>query len=214
MKTPALAVSMLLAVPAAAAGQQLRLAIMGAGSDYREQSASLAFDGTGGAGRVEIAAGRFTVAATGSRLSFVRTATAAVDAEPFVWKELDLTGRFRLVSIVSVEVGAMRRWIEPDRAAQAVRVAKVGLRADYPLAPGADAGLRAGYLTGATFSGGGAAKAGLALGFGLSYGAKRRGPRITADYDFLRINRETTIGNRIPVPIQSSTARVGLLLIL
>jgi hypothetical protein len=200
-------------LPSAAFAQSVRVALFGAGGDYREQSAALAFDGKGGAGRVEVSVGRFGLSATGSRLSYTRGTTAAPDAEPFVAKELEVTGRIRVVSVVSLEAGAIRRWITPDRAAQAVRVGRVGLRADYGLAPGADAKLRAAYLTRASFSGGGSAEAGVGLGFGLSYGAKRRGPRITADYDFLRINRETAVGGLSPVPIQSSTARLGVLLI-
>lgn len=210
--------AVILSWPSVASGQEVgrvRLAVFGAGSEYREQSAALAFGGSGAAGRLEIAAGRFGVSVTGSRLAFTRASTAALDAEPFALKDLDFTGRARIVSVISLEVGAYRRWIEPDRAAQSLQAGKVGLRADYRLAPGADAGLRASYLGGSKFSGGGSAKAGVALGFALSYGAKRRGVRIVVDYDFLRINRETMVGGaRVAVPVQSSTARLGALLIL
>jgi hypothetical protein len=204
----------ILATPAQVAGQQLRIALYGAGGDYREQSSALAFDGKGAAGRLELSAGRFGLSVAGSRLSFDRAATAAPDAEAFVGKELEVAGRFRLVSLVGVEVGILRRSVEPDQAAQAIQVAKLGLRGDYPLAPGAEASLRAAYLAGAKFSGGGSASGGVGLGFGLSYGAKRRGARITVDYDFVRVNRETTAGGPVAVPIQSSTARLGLLLLL
>lgn len=201
--------------PSGIAAQHLRLSIAAAGGDYREQSAALAFAGTGGTGQVDLTAGRFGLTVRGTQLDFSRSETAAPDAEAFRLRELDVRARARLVSIVGIEAGGFRRWIEPGGAAQAVEAARAGLRADYGLAPGADGNLRAGLVTGARFSGGGTADLGMALGFGLSYGARGRGLRLTVDYEFLRLDRQTSgpLGT-VGVPVQSSTARLGLALVL
>jgi len=195
--------------------QNVRLSVFATARDYREQSAALAFAGKGGSARLDLSLGRMGVSVTGARISLERSAAAAPDAEPFSLSEVDAAVRFRVVSIVSVEAGGFRRWVDPEPAAQSVSAGRIGIRADYRLAPGADAGIRAGFVGGARFSGGGTAKRGLLLGFGLSYGAARRGVRLTADYDFLRIDRETAgpLGT-IAVPIQSHTARLGLALLL
>ncbi|MFN0180551.1 MAG: hypothetical protein ACKVZ0_17255 [Gemmatimonadales bacterium] len=203
-----------LAVASAGQAQQVRLAAFGAGSDYREQSSALAFGGRGVGASFELRLGRFGVAATGSRLQYRRVESAALDVEDFEAADLEVSVRVRLASLIGLEAGSIRRWVTPDQAAQSVGATRVGVRADYALAPGADASLRGGLVVGAKFSGGGSAKTGVSLGFGLSYGARRRGVRLVVDYDFLRINRETlgTIGIQ-PVPLQSSTARLGAMVV-
>ncbi|MGE0554354.1 MAG: hypothetical protein AB7R55_13080 [Gemmatimonadales bacterium] len=195
------------------AAQRLRLTAFGAGSQYREQTAALSFDGKGFAGRLDLAVGRLGLTVTGSRLDFSESGGAAHGLEPFELAEIDAAARLRLVSVVSIEVGGIRRWATPELAAQSFRAARIGLRGDYGIAAGADASLRAGALGGASFSGGGTADLGLLLGFGLSYGARDRGVRLTIDYEFLRLDRETAVpGGPARVPIQSSTARLGLML--
>lgn len=190
------------------------LAIFGAGSDYREQSAALAFGGRGIGGKAELAWGRFGISVTGSTVDFRPEPTAAPDLEAFKAADLEVSIRLRVASMVSLEGASIHRWVTPDRAAQALNAKRFGIRADYRLAPGADGQLRGGLVAGSTFSGGGSAKTGVSLGFGLSYGARRRGVRLIVEYDFLRINRETTgpIGTQA-VPLQSSTARLGALLV-
>ena len=194
--------------------QGVGLAVFGAGSDYREQSSALAFGGRGIGGKADLTWGRFGISAMASTADFRPGPTAAPDLEAFKAVDLEVSVRLRVASVVSLEAASIRRWVTPDRAAQALDAKRFGVRADYRLAPGADAQLRGGLVAGSTFSGGGSAKTGVSLGFGLSYGARRRGVRLIVEYDFLRINRETTgpIGPQ-PVPLQSSTGRLGALLV-
>jgi hypothetical protein len=211
---PGVVAAVALALADSGSAQTVRLALLASGGDYREQSAALSFDGAGVTGQLEIRKGRFRISARGARLEFNRAELAAADIEDFEQRELDLTGSVRLVSVVSIEAGALRRWVAPERAAQAVSVGRIGLRGDYPIAPGADGNLRVAALGGARFSGQGTAKLGIGLGFGLSYGARRRGVRMVIDYDFVRLDRETTgAAGLVSVPVQSSIARVGVALL-
>ena len=115
------------------------------------------------------------------------------------------------MSVVSVEAGYMKRWVDPTRAAQSLSAATLGVRAAYPLAPGAEVAVRTAYVAGTDFSGGGSAPFGIELGLSAAYGPGSGRFRVTGDYEFQRIDRRTDqSGSRLSVPIQSSFARVGL----
>ncbi len=113
--------------------------------------------------------------------------------------------------VIAVEAGYMRRWVDPSRAAQSLSAATLGVRADYPLAPGAEVAVRTAYVAGTGFTGGGSAPFGIELGLSAAYGPGSGRLRLTGDYEFQRIDRRTTQnGTPLSVPIQSSFARFGL----
>ena len=115
------------------------------------------------------------------------------------------------MSVVAIEAGYMRRWVDPSRAAQSLSAATMGVRAAYPLAPGAQVTVRTAYVAGTDFTGGGSAPFGIELGLSAAYGPGSGRFRVTGDYEFQRIDRRTyQNGSRLSVPIQSSLARVGL----
>jgi DNA gyrase/topoisomerase IV subunit A len=115
------------------------------------------------------------------------------------------------MSLVGVEAGYFRRSTAPSRAAQSFSAATLGLRAAYPLAPGADVALRTAYVGGMDFTGGGSAPFGIELGLSAAYGPGSGRVRVTGDYQFQRIDRRTDQnGTRLSVPIQSSVARLAL----
>jgi hypothetical protein len=119
--------------------------------------------------------------------------------------------RVRVARTLGVEAGYLQRTIAPEPAAQSVGALRLGSYATYPLAPGADLGLRASYLGGAHFSGGGSAPFGVELGLGVSYGPGSGRYRATGDFELQRLDRSTTVsGEKISVPIQSTVARVGV----
>jgi hypothetical protein len=87
----------------------------------------------------------------------------------------------------------------------------LGLRAAYPLAPGAVVAVRTSYVAGTDVTGGGSAPFGIELGLSAGYGPGSGRFRATGDYDFQRIDRHTDqTGTHLSVPIQSSVARLGL----
>jgi hypothetical protein len=118
---------------------------------------------------------------------------------------------FKAVSLVAVEAGFFRRSIAPGRAAQSYSAATLGVRAAYPLAPGASVALRTAYVASTDFTGGGSAPFGIELGLSAAYGPGSGRFRLTGDFDFQRIDRHTDQGGgELSVPIQSSLARFGV----
>ena len=118
---------------------------------------------------------------------------------------------FRATTLVALEAGVFRRSIAPGRAAQSYSAATLGVRAAYPLAPGADVALRTAYVASTDFTGGGSAPFGIELGLSAAYGPGSGRFRLTGDFDFQRIDRRTDQeGGRVSVPIQSSVARIGV----
>jgi hypothetical protein len=115
------------------------------------------------------------------------------------------------MSLVGVEAGFFRRSTAPSRAAQSYSAVTLGLRAAYPLAPGADVAIRTAYVAGSDFTGGGSAPFGIELGLTAAYGPGSGRVRLTGDFEFQRIDRRTDQnGTRLSVPIQSSLARLAL----
>ena len=112
---------------------------------------------------------------------------------------------------ISAEVGGLSRTMEPEHAAQSMRAWRAGGVFLQPLAPGADLAVRAAYLGATHFGGGGTAPFGMDVGLAVSYGPGAGRYRLTAEYEFQRVDRRTTIGGQqIDVPIQSAIARIGV----
>jgi hypothetical protein len=180
-------------------------------TDYREQATFLHFRGSGPTAVLNMARGRIALRAEASHLSLDPTGDASNSLEGFTADQFSVRLGVRTYSVVAVEAGWFRRSIAPSRAAQSYSALTLGLKAAYPLAPGADIGLRTAYVAGSDFTGGGSAPFGIELGLAAAYGPGSGRFRVTGDFDFQRIDRRTDQnGTRLSVPIQSSMARVGL----
>jgi hypothetical protein len=178
--------------------QQLRVGGGYAFIDYREQATFLHFSGSGPAATLEVERGRFAL-------------RAASSLESFTADQFSVRVGVRTYGLVAIEAGWFQRSIAPSRAAQSYSALTLGLRAAYPLAPGADVALRTAYVAGNDFTGGGSAPFGIELGLAAAYGPGSGRFRVTGDFDFQRIDRKTDgSGTELSVPIQSSVARLGL----
>jgi hypothetical protein len=191
--------------------QQVTLGAGYALADYREQADFLHFTGGGPSATVAVESGRLALRVDASHLNLDPEENAAPAFEPFTFDQLNIRLGFRAVSVVRIEAGYMKRWVDPTRAAQSLSAATLGVRAAYPLAPGAEVAVRTAYVAGTDFSGGGSAPFGIEVGLSAVYGTGSSRFRITGDYEFQRIDRRTDQGgSRLSVPIQSSLARFGL----
>ena len=191
--------------------QQVTLGAGYALADYREQADFLHFTGRGPTAMVAVERGRLALRVDGWHLDLDPAEDAATPLEPFTLDQLNVRLGVRAMSVVSIEAGYMRRWVDPSRAAQSLSAATLGVRAAYPLAPGAQVTVRTAYVAGTDFTGGGSAPFGIELGLSAAYGPGSGRFRVTGDYEFQRIDRRThQNGVRLSVPIQSSLARVGL----
>jgi hypothetical protein len=180
-------------------------------ADYREQATFLHFRGSGPTAALSVERGRIALRAEASHLSLEPAGDASSALEEFTADQYSVRVGFRTYSVVAIEAGWLRRSIAPSRAAQSYSALTLGMRAAYPLAPGADIGLRTAYVAGSDFTGGGSAPFGIELGLAVSYGPATGRFRVTGDFDFQRIDRRTDQnGTRLSVPIQSSVARLGL----
>jgi hypothetical protein len=193
------------------AAQQITLGAGYALADYQEQAAFLHFKGSGPTAALTVERGRVALRVDASHLDLDPPDDAVSSLEAFKVDQFNVRLGVRAMSLVSVEAGYFRRATAPSRAAQAYSAATLGIRAAYPLAPGADVAVRSAYVAGMDFSGGGSAPFGIELGLSAAYGPGSGRYRITGDYEFQRIDRRTEQnGTRLSVPIQSSMARLGL----
>jgi hypothetical protein len=191
--------------------QQVTLGAGYALADYREQAGFLHFTGGGPSAMVAVERGRLALRVDGWHLNMDPEKNAAPPLEPFTLDQVNIRLGLRAVSVVRIEAGYMKRWVDPSRAAQSLSAASLGVGAAYPLAPGAEVAVRTAYVAGTGFSGGGSAPFGVELGLSATYGPGSGRFRLTGDYEFQRIDRRTDQGGtRLSVPIQSSLARVGL----
>jgi hypothetical protein len=191
--------------------QQVTLGAGYAFSDYREQADFLHFRGAGPSVLLTVEHGRLALRADAWHLSMDPTGEAAAGLESFTVDEINVRLGVRAVSVLALEAGYLCRSVAPSRAAQSYSAATLGLRAAYPLAPGAEVAVRTSYVAGTDFTGGGSAPFGIELGLSAVYGPGSGRFRVTGDYEFQRIDRRTDQnGSRVSVPIQSSVARLGL----
>lgn len=209
MRLAPLFVALTLAAPLSA--QQVTLGAGYALSDYREQADFLHFRGSGPTATLGVERGRLSLRADAWHLSLDPAGDAAAGLESFTFDQLNVSLGVMATSLVGVEAGFRRRSAAPSRAAQSFSAATLGLRAGFPLAPGAEVAVRTAYVAGTDFTGGGSAPFGIELGLSAGYGPGSGRYRITGDYEFQRIDRRTDqSGTRLSVPIQSSVARFGL----
>ena len=199
----------LAALPVAA--QQVNIGAEGALADYREQGAALRFGGSGFSARAEATVWRVSAQVRLTRVSLDGASSNADATDAFDMSQAEVRLRMRLTPRIGAEVAALSRAISPEHAAQSMRAWRAGGVFIQPLAPGADLAVRAGYLAATDFGGGGTAPFGLDVGLAVSYGPGAGRVRLTAEYEFQRVDRRTTVGGkRIEVPIQSAMARIGV----
>jgi hypothetical protein len=193
------------------AAQQVTLGAGYALTDYREQAAFLHFKGSGPTATLAAERGRFALRVDASHLSLDPSGDSGALLDAFTVDQISIRLGVRTMNFVGVEAGVFRRSTAPSRAAQSYSAATLGIRAAYPLAPGADVALRTAYVAGTDFTGGGSAPFGVELGLSAAYGPGSGRVRLTGDYEFQRIDRRTDqSGTRVSVPIQSSVARLAL----
>lgn len=210
MRRPLLVLG-LLAAAAPLSAQQVTLGAGYALADYQEQAAFLHFKGSGPTAMLTVERGRLALRIDASHLDLDPPENSATPLDAFKVDQISLRLGVRTMSVVAVEAGFFRRSTSPSRAAQSYSAATLGIRAAYPLAPGADVAIRTAYVAGTDFSGGGSAPFGIELGLNAAYGPGSGRFRITGDYEFQRIDRRTDQnGTRLSVPIQSSVARLGV----
>ena len=211
MSARILTIALLMAVASRADAQRISAGAQIAFAEYAEQGASLHFDGGGPSGHVSLGWRRFDVGFSAARLSFV-PADAGDVAEPFDVTQTELRLRVRATRLVSIEGAFLNHEVEPLHAAQSVATMRIGALMAIPLATGADVAVRASYLAGSKFSGGGSAPFGVEIGLGASYAPWWERVRITGDLEFQRLDRSIARAEgRIPAPIQSSTGRLGVI---
>ena len=191
--------------------QRVTLGVDAALMDYREQGPALRFSGVGGSATAGIGFWRVFADA---RVTRVHVEGASTDADPtdaFDIAQGEFRLRMQVTPRIAAEVGGLSRTMEPEHAAQSMRAWRAGGVFLQPLAPGADLSVRAAYLGATHFGGGGTAPFGMDVGLAVSYGPGAGRVRLTAEYEFQRVDRRTTIsGQQVDVPIQSAVARLGV----
>jgi hypothetical protein len=180
-------------------------------ADYREQGPALRFTGGGISARAGVAVWRVYAQARVTRMHVDGASANAEVTDAFDITQNELQLRMQVTPRIGVEAGVLSRSMEPEHAAQSMRTWRAGGVFLQPLAPGADVAVRAAYLGATQFGGGGTAPFGLDVGLAVSYGPGAGRLRLTAEYDFQRVDRRTTVaGRRVDVPIQSAIARIGV----
>jgi hypothetical protein len=191
--------------------QRITLGVEGALADYREQGAALRFTGSGFSGRAEVSVWRLSAQARMTRVHVDGASTNAEVTDAFDISQSELRLRMHVTPRIGVEAAALSRRMNPEHAAQSIQAWRAGGVYVQPLAPGADVAVRAGYLAATGFGGGGTAPFGLDVGLAVTYGPGAGRVRLTAEYEFQRVDRRTTVGGRrIDLPIQSAIARIGV----
>lgn len=204
-------VAVLLLVGTRVEAQRISAGAHYAFSEYAEQGSSLRFDGAGPAAQIAVGWRRFDIGLSTARLAFV-PAEGGAATTPFAMTHSEVRLRVRAARLVSVEAALLDRDATPVHAAQSVTALRLGALMTFPLATGAEVAVRGSYLAGSRFSGGGAAPFGVEMGLGVSYAPWWERVRITGDLEFLRFDRHIATGDgRIDAPIQSSTARIGVM---
>lgn len=198
-------VALTLLFPAAVSAQSLRIGAYGVVATHTEVAASNRVDGFGGAAGGElIVTDRIAVEGFGYYASL--TASDSVQSDYKVL-EGQFHVRYALTPLVDVEVGYVRRHIDPEFAAQDIGALSLGARLHNDLANVAEMFARGAFVPVASFAGGGSTGLSYHVGFGIRFGPATAPWRVSTEYDFLRFGRTVRDAD---VPVQSETARVGL----
>ena len=201
------------ALPLAASDLDAQRGTIGIGyamTEYAEQGSSLRFGGGGVSAQGSVAWRRLSLHVSAEKLALEPKVEEA-GTEAFDVLHADIALRASVSRLVSVEAGFLHRGVKPSLAAQSIGALRLGAVIDMPLATGADLEARASYVGASRFSGGGSAPFGVGVGLAASYAPRWERVRLTADLDFLRLDRRTdTAAGEVASPVQSTTARIGI----
>lgn len=193
------------------AAQRITLGVDATLMDYREQGPALRFSGGGASAHAGVGVWRVFAEARVMRVHVEGSSTDGDPTDAFDIGQAEFRLRMQVTPRIAAEVGGLSRTMEPEHAAQSMRAWRAGGVFLQPLAPGADLAVRAAYLGATHFGGGGTAPFGMDVGLAVSYGPGAGRVRLTAEYEFQRVDRHTTIaGRQVDVPIQSAVARIGV----
>jgi len=169
--------------------------------ELQESDKSTGF-GVGAVARVYL--NRFTVEASGYRASLDSDQPSLL---PFTMIDGFLSVLYEVTPGVALEVGGMRRWVDPEFSAQEIGAVSVGARGESRLASIATVEARAAYLIAPQFGSGGSAPFSIELGLGAAVGPAEGRWRARIGYDFQRLDRSV---DGVPVPIQVTVAQLGI----
>lgn len=193
----------------AAYGQTFRIGAQGVLMTHDEVQSGKRADGAGFGGVATLRVGGLRVEGTAFRASL--SPWQDTDTTDFTATQFDVRASYELANAIALEVGAGRRTISPENAAQDVGVVRVGVLSENRVARIATIWLRGAYLPVHRFSGGGEAGLSVELGFGAAVGTANGRVRARADYEFQRIDRHVFPADvEYKVPIQTQVARLGL----
>ncbi len=179
--------------------------------DYRETTADLTYRGSGLGAKGSMTWNKFSADVWLSKVKFKPHGGTA--ASEFDATEVDVQLRYLISGPFSAELGFMNRKADPEFEAQSMGALSLGAQMSHLLGPGVRMALDGGLLLGPKFSGGGSVSAmrAVRLGLGLTVDALHGRLRVTGDYDFQSVARETDNGSgTLPAPIQQSLGRIGL----
>ena len=191
--------------------QQFSIGPQIAFGDYRETSAQLSYRGGGLGAKASVVWKQFSADVWLSKIRYKPsggTATNEFDAS-----EINVLVRYYVAGPFSAEVGYVNRKAEPEFEAQSMGAVTAGAQMAHLLGPGVRMRLNGGLMFGSKFSGGGSVSGlgAVRLGLGLTVDALRGRLRVTGDYDFQSLSRETDDGSgALSAPIQQSLGRIGL----
>ena len=179
-------------------------------AEYAEQGSSLHFAGGGIAAHGSVSWRRWSLRASAAKLA-LEPKDDATGSESFDVLQADIALRVGVTQLISVEAGFLHRDVDPLHAAQSVGAMRLGAVIAVPLATGAGVEASASYVGASSFSGGGTAPFGVAIGLGVNYAPRWERVRLTGDLDFLRLDRRTeSASGKVASPVQSTTARIGV----
>lgn len=119
--------------------------------------------------------------------------------------EVDLMVTWFWRPYLAAQIGAARRFMNPDLVAQDVGLIRVGVLSEARLARIAGLWVRGAYLPVSRFSGGGSAGLGLEIALGVELGEPEARLRGFVSFDYQRIDRESAA----KAPLQFSLSRLG-----
>lgn len=196
--------SALSALSAPVSAQTVRIGVHGVGITHTEIASERRAEGGGAGGLISVRWRRFGLDLSGHVL---RLDSVGGGPRLFDLYQGDLRVSYRVATGLALEVGAGRRKIEPEFAAQEVGLARAGILSEIRLSSLGGVWGRGAYLVAPRFSGGGTAGLAVELGFGAGLGTRNGRFRGRVEYEFQRIDRSV---NDAAVPIQTSLAKVGV----